>query len=79
MPLEILKRVKNTKTQTDLEPTERFSNVKESFEVDNSKVIKNKNLLIVDDVFTTGATTSEAALVLKKAGANIVFVLTLAN
>jgi len=79
MPLEILKRIKNTKTQTDLEPNKRFLNVKESFVVENSKKIENKNLLIVDDVFTTGATSSEAALVLKKAGANIVFVLTLAN
>jgi predicted amidophosphoribosyltransferase len=41
--------------------------------------MKGKNILLVDDVLTTGATSSEAACVLKNAGANIVFVLTLAN
>jgi len=79
MPLSILKRLKNTKTQTDLETINRFKNVAESFIVANKTQAKGKNILIVDDVFTTGATSSEAASVLKKAGANIVFILTLAN
>ena len=44
----------------------------------NLNTIKNKNVLIVDDLLTTGATTSEAARVLKLAGAKTVGVLTLA-
>lgn len=75
----ILIRRRNTKTQTDLEVNQRFANVKGSFAVNNSRKIKGKNLLLIDDVLTTGATSSEAAFALKQAGANIVFVLTLTN
>lgn len=74
-----LVRHKFTRTQTELEAEERFSNVKGSFSLKDPEGIKGKNLLLVDDVLTTGATASEAAAILKGAGANIVFVLTLAN
>lgn len=76
---DILLRHRHTRTQTDLEINERFENVRNSFSVTKNEVIKGKHLLLVDDVLTTGATSSEAALTLKNAGANIVFVLTLAN
>ncbi len=72
-------RQRQTKTQTELPPERRFMNVSKSFIAAGDVDLKNKNLLIVDDVLTTGATSSEAALTLKDAGANIVFVLTLAN
>lgn len=74
-----LRRLRNTKTQTELETNQRLLNVKDSFGVAESREIKGKNILLVDDVFTTGATSSEAAYALKNAGANIVFVLTLAH
>lgn len=76
---DILSKNRHTKTQTDLETNERLINVKGSFSVNRPKDIKGKNLCLVDDVLTTGATSSEAAFALKDAGANIVFVLTLAN
>jgi len=76
---DALWRHRHTKTQTDLETDERLLNVKDSFSLNRLKDIKGKNLLIVDDVLTTGATASCAAETLKGAGANIVFVLTLAN
>ncbi|MDD5553366.1 MAG: ComF family protein [Candidatus Omnitrophica bacterium] len=79
MSPEALKRVRNTKTQTDLQPDKRLLNVKGSIAVSAEKDLKGKNILLIDDVLTTGATCSEAALALKNAGANIVFVLTLAN
>jgi ComF family protein len=75
----VLRRHRQTKTQTDLEPGERFLNVQGSFSVASPEAIKGKNLLIVDDVLTTGATSSEAASALKASGAKVVFVLTLAN
>jgi len=74
-----LKRLRNTQTQTELERDLRLLNVKDSFTVTKSQEIKGKNILLIDDVLTTGATSSEAAYALKNAGANIVFVLILAN
>ncbi|MFH0913549.1 MAG: ComF family protein [Candidatus Omnitrophota bacterium] len=79
MAHDALKRLRHTKTQTELETRERLLNVKDSFAVTDKAEIKGKNILLVDDVLTTGATSSEAAYALKKTGANIVFVLTLAN
>mgnify|MGYP001589941586 CR=1 FL=1 len=76
---DVLIRHRHTKTQTDLEQDLRFANVENSFSVIKAEEIKGRNLLLVDDVFTTGATVSEAAFTLKKSGANIVFVLTLAS
>ena len=76
---DTLRRHRLTKTQTELEENERILNVKGSFSVSQREDIKDKNVLLVDDVLTTGATSSEAAYALKNAGANIVFVLTLAN
>lgn len=72
-------RHRHTKQQADLEINERFLNVRGVFSVTKPEIIKGGNLLVVDDVLTSGATCSEAAYALKNAGANIVFVLTLAN
>lgn len=72
-------RSRPTKTQTELEEEKRLLNVKDSFSIVEKERIKKKNILLVDDVLTTGATASEAAYVLKNAGAHLVFILTLAN
>jgi ComF family protein len=76
---DALLRHRPTQTQTELEPDKRLLNVRDSFSVRRQSYIQGKNILLVDDVLTTAATSSEAAGVLKQAGANIVFVLTLAN
>jgi len=71
-------RVKPTKTQTELTFQERCQNVEKSFTVTKPELIKDTNLLLIDDVLTTGATSSEAAKCLKEAGAKKVLLLTLA-
>ncbi|MBF0479627.1 MAG: ComF family protein [Candidatus Omnitrophica bacterium] len=71
-------RVKNTKTQTLLDQKERWTNLKGAFRIKHSKNLNFKNILIIDDLLTTGATVSEAGRMLKLAGAGTVGVLTLA-
>jgi ComF family protein len=75
----LLLRNRLTRSQTELPTQERFKNALNSFSTAKGACLNNKNLLIVDDVLTTGATSSEAALALKKAGANKILVLTLAS
>ena len=53
--------------------------VKNSFEVTRPELVARQNVLLVDDVFTSGSTTSNCARVLKEAGAARVDVLTLAR
>ncbi len=72
-------RVKSTKTQTELIFSERCQNVKNSFAVTKPELIKDANLILIDDVLTTGSTSSEAAKCLKEAGAKKVLLLTLAS
>ena len=74
-----LLRVKNTKSQSTLLRQERLNNTKTAFESFCSSQIEGKTLLLVDDIYTTGSTVSECARVLKKAGAEKVYVLTIAS
>ncbi len=75
-----LVRPRYTRPQVGLLPNQRIDNVKESFgTTKDDSPVKNKNILLIDDVLTTGQTASWAAYALKRAGANIVFVLTVAN
>ncbi|MCD6098472.1 ComF family protein [bacterium] len=62
-------RVKNTRSQTQLSEKERRKNVYEAFKVKAPDKITGKNIIIVDDVVTTGSTTKEITRVLKDAGA----------
>lgn len=71
-------KAKNTPTQTSLTRSERKKNLIDAFKMIN-KSVKDKNLLIIDDIFTTGATTNELSKLLKEKGANKVYVLTLAH
>jgi len=74
-----LYRIKNTPTQTKLSKRERQENVKDCFRIINSKQFKDLNILLIDDVFTTGSTTNEISKLLKNANANNIYVLTVAH
>ncbi len=62
-----LKRVKYTKTQTRLDHKKRQENVRNAFALNKGVDVKNKKILVVDDVMTTSATIKECARVLKEA------------
>ena len=74
-----LKKIKDTREQKTLTKEERMINVRGAFKVINSKDIKNKNIILIDDVMTTGATTEECRNILKKSGAKKIIVLTIAK
>ncbi|MFO7569507.1 MAG: phosphoribosyltransferase family protein, partial [Smithellaceae bacterium] len=75
----LLKRHKLTFTQTGLDKKQREKNMKDAFFVPKAEGIRDKNIILVDDVYTTGATTNECAKVLIRAGARNVAVITLAR
>lgn len=69
------------KNQASLNQKERVENLKNAFFVhdDNKNLLKGKNILIIDDVFTTGTTLSRCAETLKKCKTNKIFTLTFAK
>lgn len=66
--LDCLIKIKETKNQVDLTEKERRKNIKNAFFVKNKEKILNKEIVLVDDVFTTGSTLEECARVLKESG-----------
>jgi competence protein ComFC len=76
----ILKKTKETQSQVSVKNREqRLKNVHDSLSVYHPKKIIGKNIIVVDDVTTTGATLTEARKVLRKAGAKSVLCVTLAH
>jgi len=74
-----LARIKNTRPQVDLDRGEREANVRGAFKAVRPDEFKGRKVLLIDDVYTTGATVKECAKVLRSAGADKVFVLTVAR
>lgn len=74
-----VRRIKYTAPQTELKKGERLRNVRDAFLVGKNSNFKEKTVLLVDDVLTTGATLHECAKTLKGAGADKVVALALAR
>ena len=76
---DVLFKTKNTVPQSTLNKVERKNNLKDTYVVINDTAIKNKKILILDDVYTTGSTAGECSKILKKAGAEQIGVITIAK
>jgi ComF family protein len=76
---KLLRRVSPTATQTLLTREQRAENMRGAFAVRNGAKLNGEKVIILDDVFTTGATTSACAKALKTAGAGDVCVWTVAR
>jgi competence protein ComFC len=75
----LLRRVQPTRTQTLLTKAQRTENVRRAFARRDDRRLQGERVIVVDDVFTTGATTSACARVLRAAGAGEVCVWTVAR
>lgn len=77
---DCLVRTKETKEQYNLDRAQRSLNIIDAFSVKLMyNIDKYKNILLVDDIYTTGSTVNECSKVLKKAGAKKVYVITAAT
>jgi ComF family protein len=74
-----LMRQRSTDSQAGLTPRQRRINVRGAFKVSDQSAVRGKNILLIDDILTTGATARAAAQSLKRAGAASIYVATLAR
>jgi competence protein ComFC len=77
--IKLLCRVKPTATQTVLRREQRATNMRGAFAVHDRLKLDGEKIVLVDDVFTTGATTNDCARALRAAGAGEVCVWTVAR
>jgi competence protein ComFC len=77
--VELLIKVKETKEQKKLKKDERFENIRGAFSLKKGINVKNKKIILIDDVTTTGATLKEAGELLKKFDIGDIKLLTLAK
>ena len=76
---DLLLRTRPTISQTGLTRPQRLENVRGAFSVGRRDLLDGRDILLLDDVFTTGTTVSECARVLRRAGAERIFVATVAR
>ncbi len=74
--LPTLIRNKNTITQSSLSIKKRFENLNNVFDIHNKANVEGKNILIIDDIYTSGSTIIECSKILKQNGANEIYSLT---
>ena len=76
----VLIKIKETEHQVNIKDRrDRLKNLSDSFSVKNPEIIKGKNIILIDDVLTTGATLTEAKKILKSFGAKKVIAFTVAH
>jgi predicted amidophosphoribosyltransferase len=76
---DCLQRTRYTLTQTHFHRDERFENLEGAFALRSGADVAGRDLVLVDDVLTTGSTADACARVLREAGASSVVVITVAR
>jgi len=74
-----LKKVRSTSSQAESSRETRMKNIKNSFVCDDVELIKDKTVLLIDDIVTTGSTLEECAQTLKNSGAKRVYGVVIAS
>lgn len=72
-------RSKNTLAQNKLSRSERFENISGAFKIKDGNEFSNKEILIIDDIITTGVTLSECGKVLLESGGKKVYALAITS
>ncbi len=76
---DLLFRTRDTASQIGLTSHQRRANLRGAFSVERARDINGREVVLVDDVYTTGTTATECAQVLRRAGASTVWVATVAR
>jgi competence protein ComFC len=76
---DVIEKIKETESQVNLTEKERKENLKGAFFLKKPELIKNRKIILVDDVYTTGATMEEVAKILKENGAKEVIGIVIAK
>lgn len=74
--MKLVRRVRNTTPMKELDDVERKNNLKNAFQIQQF-IVKYKRILLVDDIYTTGSTVGEVSRVLKEAGVEKIYVLSI--
>lgn len=77
--IDCLVKVKETKEQKLLGKEERMKNILDAFEIKNKEKLFKKNILLIDDVYTTGATINDCKKNIEKCNINKIYLLTIAK
>jgi ComF family protein len=75
----LVRKIHTERHRAGMDAQTRRESVEDAFEVKRPRLVSGESILLIDDVFTTGATVSACASALKAAGASEVFVLTVAR
>ena len=74
-----LVKTKNIIEQSKLNKEDRIQNIQGVYELKNKQLIENKNILLIDDIYTTGSTVNECSKILKQGNPKKIGILVLAK